>query len=125
MLALGDIGHEPIDARRFAGRIELDDRNLFQPDFTTIRPPVAECDRSRGLVRTSTFEAGYQPRLVFGMYMLPPFSLVKNFLRVETEDPGRILAKSYFVGRHVPVEGYNSAGPQRVLVIGFREASAR
>src|ERR1700704_2696076 len=126
--ALGNIRSEPVDARGLSGRIELDDRNLFQPDFATIRPTAAECDRMRGPVRTSTVEARCHPRLVFRMYMFQPFSPAENLLRVETEDLSCILAEPYFVGRHVPIESHNAAGP----VIGspspespFREASAR
>ena len=69
----------------------------------------------RGLVRTSTVEAGYHQRVIFRMYMFQPFSPAENLLRVETEDLSCILAEPYFVGRHVPIEGHNAAGPQRLL----------
>src|ERR1700692_4505230 len=113
--ALGNIRREPTDARRLSGRIELDDRNLLQPDFTTIRPTAAECDRMRGPVRTSTVEAGCHPRLIFRMYMFQPFSPPENLLRVQAKDLGCILAEPYFVARHVPIEGYTPAGPHPLL----------
>src|SRR6267154_1407147 len=117
--ALGNIPSEPTDARGLSGRIELDDPNLFQPDFTTIRPTAAECDRMRGPVRACTVEAGCHPRLVFRMYAFKPFSPAENLLRVQTEDLSCILAEPYFVGRQVPIEGYNAAGPQRLLQSGL------
>src|SRR3954470_3460003 len=69
----------------------------------------------QGLVRTSTGEAGCHQRVIFWMYMFQPFNQAGNLLRVETEDLSCILAEPYFVGRHFPIEGDNSAGPQRPL----------
>ena len=118
-LTLGNVRCQPIDICRLSSRIELDDRDLFQPDFTTIGPPVAECDRMRGLPGTSTVEAGRHARLIFRMNMFQPFSPFENMLRAETEDFSRILAVSYFVGRHIPIEGYDAAGPKRLLQSGL------
>src|SRR5258708_31908110 len=73
----------------------------------------------RGPVRTSTVEARCHPRLVFRMYMFQPFSPAENLLRVETEDLSCIFAEPYFVGRHLPIEGHNTAGPQRLLQSGL------
>ena len=47
--------------------------------------------------------------------MFQPFSSAENLLRVETKDLGYILAEPYFVGRYVPIEGQNAAGPERLL----------
>jgi hypothetical protein len=69
----------------------------------------------RGLVRTSTVEAGCHEQLIFRMHMFQPVSPAENLLRVETEDLSCILAKPYFVGGHVPIEGYDATGPQRLL----------
>ena len=51
--------------------------------------------------------------------MFQPFRPAENPLRLETEDLGCILAEPYFVGRHVPIEGHNAAGPQRLLQSGL------
>ena len=59
------------------------------------------------------------PRLVFRMYMFQPFNPAENRLRVETEDLSCILAEPYFVGSHVPIEGHDAAGPQRLLQAGL------
>ena len=69
----------------------------------------------RGMVRTRTVEAGCRQRVIFRMDMFQPFRPGENLLRVETEDINRILAEPYFVGRQVPIEGNDAAGPQRVL----------
>src|SRR6188508_3419178 len=119
MLARGNIRREPADVRTRSVWTEPDDRNLFQPDLGTIRPPIAERDRKRRLVGSRAFEAGGHPRPVFRMDVFQPFSPAERLLRVETEDVGRILAEPNFVGRHVPIEGYDAAGPQRLLQPGL------
>src|SRR5438046_10161602 len=53
------------------------------------------------------------------MNMFQPFSPFENMLRAETEHFSRILAVSYFVGRHIPIEGYDAAGPKRLLQSGL------
>src|SRR5258708_18127587 len=73
----------------------------------------------RGLVGTSRVEVGCQARLIFRMNMFQPFSPFENMLRAETEDFSRILAVPYFVGRHIPIEGYDAAGPKGLLQSGF------